>query len=492
MSETDFISAPFIRPRNCVGGLLDIPAGRFYKGQKNDNVLSGGFTNFIGCGGRGNTFKTTLLLSLCLIVLKRYDLTKLVVYDAELTFEWARIEDICIAMGIDFDDLVSQTRLVLTSSGEHSGNEWWGIVRSISQRRAKDRKRLQVGTPFTSKHGGITKSLPLEMHLLDSMSQLQTDAIEDIYNKNEIDSGAANTDALRGAAIKTRMVMQAPSITTQGGLSLLATAHIGDEMKLDQYAPFKQQLMFLKKGLKFKNCPEKFTFLTSICYAIASAEPKLNKDKAAEYPAPGFKGNVGDTDLMELDLIIIRSKHGPSGHNFSLLVSQTEGYLPTLSEYNYLKDRKDKFGLLGPEGVHQNYRLALYPDLLIKRNDIREEIGINPKLCRALEITSELCQMYDYWVDYPREEVVAPSDLYNKLKEMGYDWNLLLDTRGYWTYDHYENPVKPLSTQDLLDMYFGRYVPWWYPNPKDIKLELAVKSPINAGDIVYGADPEKD
>lgn len=488
-----FTPAPLVRPRLCVGGCLDIPAGRYYRAKHGDMILSGGFTNFIGAGGRGNTFKTALLLTLCLIVLKRYGNSSLVVYDAEQTFEWARIEDLCEVLGIDFNELLEEGKVILTSAAEHSGNEWWGIVRNEAEERHKDFKRLALETPFLNRKGEPIKVLPKRMHFLDSMSQLQTDAIEEIYKKNEIDAGAANTDALRGAAIKTRLVMQAPSITEMGGMTLLATAHIGDEMKLEQYAAFKQQLQFLKKGLKFKNCPEKFTFLTSICYVIAGAEPLLNQsDKAPEYPAEGFKDATGDTDLQELDLIIARSKHGPSGHNFTLLVSQTEGFQPTLTEYHFLRKRKDKFGLIGPEGVSKDFRLELYPEFLMRRKQIRKAIKEDKKLCRALEITSELAQIYDYWVDYPRERIVSPKDIYDKLTEMGYDWNVLLDTRGHWTYDHYTNPVKPISTMDLINMYFGEYIPWWFTKEQKDKIDLtkAVKCKLASEEIVYAASAD--
>lgn len=256
-------------------------------------------------------------------------------------------------------------------------------------------------------------------------------------------------------------------------MTLMATAHVGDEMKLDPYAPSKQQLKFLKGGLKFKNCPEKFTFLTSNTWVVTDASPLLHKtSKTPEYPLPGQKEAVGDTDLMELTLINVRSKSGPTGHTFKLIISQTEGLLSSLSEYHYLKSRKDKFGLEGPEGVHKDWRLVLYPDVLLKRTTVRDQVEEDPRLQRALEITSELCQIYEYWPDFPRNDVVEPNDLYAKLKDLGYDWNTLLDTRGYWTFDHYEHEVPPLSTMDLINMYHERYIPFWYPDKDKLKVKL--------------------
>lgn len=469
-----FTPAPHIRPRPCVGSLMDIPAGRYHKGKHGDMILNGGFSNFIGVGGRGNTFKTALSLSESLTVMNRIKEAQMVIYDAEITFAWDRIEDMCERYPhVDYTESVETGRIILTSAAEHSGNAWWKLIRDQAEDRMKQAKKMKLNTPFIDMQGNPIKAFPPMIHFLDSMSQLQTDAVEEIYSKHEIDAGAANTDALRGAAIKTRLVMQVPQVTSGGGMTLIATAHVGDEMKLDPYAPSKQQLKFLKGGLKFKNCPEKFTFLTSNCWVVTDASPLLNKGtKAPEYPLPGQKDAVGDTDLMELTLVNVRSKSGPTGHTFKLIISQTEGLLASLSEYNYLKQRKDKFGLEGPEGVHKDWRLVLYPDLLLKRTNVRESIDEDPRLRRALEITSELCQIYEYWPDFPRKDVVEPNDLYAKLKELGYDWNLLLDTRGYWTFDHYENEVPPLTTMDLINMYHERYIPFWYPDKDKLKVKL--------------------
>ncbi len=469
----EFTPAPILRPRHCVGGLLDIPAGRYHEGKYGDMILNGGFSNFMGFGGRGNTFKTTLALGIGFIVLARYDQTSLTVYDTEITFAWDRLEDMASRHpGLSYDGLVEEKRLLLTSGGEYSGNEWWDIIRTRSKERAKAMRGISVETPFVTKDGSPIKIAPTEIHFLDSMSNLETDAVSDIYDKNQIDAGAANTDALRGAAIKTRLVMQVPSVTSQGGMSLMATAHVGDELKLDPYAPAKQQLAFLKKGLKFKNVPEKFTFLSSNTWYIADASPLVNQStKAAEYPLDGFNNMTGDTDLQELTLINVRSKSGPTGHILTLVVSQTEGLLPHLSEFHYLKKRKDKFGLLGPEGINKSYRVALYPEVLLQRTKLRGMIDEDAKLQRALEITTEMCQIYDHWPDFPSSHKVDPEDLYKKLSDMGYDWDILLSTRGYWTFDHYKHPVNPLSTMDLINMYHGIYIPFWYPNKDKLKLE---------------------
>lgn len=466
-----FEPAPELRPRPCLGSLMDIPAGEYYTGKYGDQILSGGFPNFIGVGGRGNTHKTTQSLSLILIVLSRYENASAVFYDTENTASYFRIMDIAKTFGIDTDKLFDEYRMILTASAQYSGNEWWSKVREESRERIKDKKKLQCETPFLDRKGNPIYAYPPRIHFLDSLSEFETDQIDELHDKYNIDDAAINTEAARSGLIKTRMIRQIPDVTAASGMSVLATAHVGDETKMDPYAPSKKKLSFLKTGLQFKNVPEKFTMLTSILWYINDASALVNRNtKAPEYPKERQNEAAGETELMEVDLISLRSKISKSGHLLKLVVSQEEGLLPHLSEFHYLKKRPDNFGFLAPEGRGgQDRRLAIYPDEVLRRTNVRDKINADPRLQRALEITSELAQIKDYWHFDHNSEFVDPADLYQRLIDLGYEWDKLLDTRGYWTYDHYTNPVPPLSTKDLINMYHGRYIPFWYPEKKAIE-----------------------
>ena len=78
-----------------------------------------------------------------------------------------------------------------------------------------------------------------------------------------------------------------------------------------------------------------------------------------------------------------------------------------------------------------------------------------------------MCQIRNLWHDYDRDLLIEPSELYSKIKEKGYDWDILLNTRGYWMFneDVSDDTLPFLSTMDLLELAAGRYEPWWY---KDI------------------------
>ena len=490
---TEFTPSPLVRPRLCQGSLLDIPAGRYHTGAYGDSLLSGGYSTFQGFGGRGNVFKTTLIISLMIRILSRYSIpaslikdpttgnVSLFVYDTEITFDWNRVFDIMSAYdNLDYMDLIASNRLIVTSSGDHLGNDWWQIIRNRSAMRRKNFRSNSVETPFLGFDGKPIKVVPMESHLCDSMSELSTDAIDGLYDKAEIDDSSLTTDHLRSGGIKTRLVMQMQNTMTNGNMTMACTAQVGDEFKLEKYAPSKQQLGAMPRDLVFKYVPSKFTFLSSNTWFIKKATPCIHDvTKAAMYPLDGKNNNAGDKDLQELDVLNVRSKSGITGHNIPVIVSQDFGLLPGLTEFNFLNKRKDNFGMTAPEGQQRSKRLQIYDEPLLARTKIRGMIDEDAKLRRALEFTSEVAQIMDYWNDFPPHLLMGIDEVHAKLLEKGYNMDLLLNTRGYWTYHNYDqaHDLRPLSTLDILKIVKDEYIPWWYPDRASLKHKVDLPPP---------------
>ena len=201
-------------------------------------------------------------------------------------------------------------------------------------------------------------------------------------------------------------------------------------------------------GITFEVLPIKFSPLRWL-------GNRLNKStNEPEFPS-GDSYNK-DPDLNLVNLMLVRSKSGESGVSIDIIVSQTEGVLPHLSQFYYLKN-SGRFGLSGND---RNYQLELLPDVNLSRTTVRSKIDENPKLRRALEITSELCQITQYWRNIDRELICTPKELYEGIKSQGYDWDKILETRGWWTIDNDNHPVPFLSTMDLMKMRLGLYKPY--------------------------------
>lgn len=463
MSISDyFVKAPTIRPMLNIGCLMDIPTGQYLIGKYGESILNGGLNHITGVGGRGNMYKSTLAHFMELIALNRYLSAEGVVYDTEVSLTVDRLHHLAKWMsnigGLDLSEL---GRLILTDKTVEVGNKWFDKLRNYMSVRRKESKKYMLTTPFVDKNGVQMKSFNPLLVEVDSLSQMDIEAVEKMYDKNEVGDSGLNTEALKGAAAKSQMLGQLPGLTGASGTYLIMTAHMGDEHQLDPYAPPAKKLTFLKGKIKFKRVPENFTFLTNNCWYCSGAAMLINQStKAPEFPRNKDDDLKGDTDLMVITIQNLRGKTGPTGLPFDLVVSQRDGVQVSLTEFYYIKSF-DRYGLGGHD---KSYYLELVPDINLSRTTVRKKINENAKLRRALEITSEMCQMKNLWHHLPEGLLVSPKELYEKISALGYDWDVLLDTRGYWMFDEdITSETKPfLSTMDLLNMVAGKYKPYWY------------------------------
>jgi len=464
-----FKKAPAIRPFLNLGCLFDIPTGTYMKGKHGESILNGGLSYITGIGGRGNTYKSTLAHFMVLRALDRYHQSQAMVYDTEISLTMQRLNHLARWMPTigsedkeSLPDLEETERVVLTDKTVMMGNKWFDEYRTGLKERHKAKDKELLTTPFLDKNGELIKAFNPFIAEIDSLSQMDIEAVEDMYDKAEVGDSKLNTEALKGAAAKSQMLMQLPGLTGGGGSYLLMTAHMGDEHQLDPYAPPAKKLTFLKGKVKFKRVPENFTFLTNNCWFCNSATVLLNQaNKTPEFPRDKDDDLKGDTDLMVVSLQNLRAKSGPTGLPMDIVVSQRDGVHVGLTEFYYIK----KHGKYGLGGHDRAYYLELVPDVSLQRTTVRGKIDETPTLQRALEITSEMCQMRNLWHDLPAGLLISPKELYEKLKEKKYDIDVLLThTRGYWMFeeDAAKEPKKFLSTMDLLKMAAGEYHPWWY------------------------------
>lgn len=470
MFQGIFQSAPTVRPTMNIGCLFDIPTGRYLLGKNGEYILNGGLSYITGVGGRGNTFKSTIMHYMTMTVLNRYARVAAQVHDTETSLTPERLYQLGSWMdNIGGVDLVAEGRLMVSDNTVMSGNEWFDATRDLGALKVKEMKKWMMTTPFIDPRTKqqVETILPT-ISELDSLSMLVTDSVTAIYDKNQIGESGANTDSMRLSAAKSQMLMQLPTLTGKSGIFMLMSAHVGDDIPLDPHAPPARKLTFLKGKAKFKHVPEKFTFLTNNLWYTTSATVLINDGtKGPEFPKNSDDTLKGDTDLQIITIQNLRAKNGPTGMPFQVIVSQREGVHVGLTEFNYIRSF-ERFGL---EGNVQNYQLALVPDVNLSRTTVRGKIDGSPKIRRALEIMSEMCQMDQLGFqaqglaeDVTRTYLCTPKQLYDDLKAKGYDWDRLLDTRGYWVFEE-DAPTEKrhfLSTLDLLRMRKGEYHPKWY------------------------------
>lgn len=91
-----------------------------------------------------------------------------------------------------------------------------------------------------------------------------------------------------------------------------------------------------------------------------------------------------------------------------------------------------------------------------------------------MTITTELFQ-HDMLGNMTEAEMVSAAQLRVDLEKLGYNWDQLLDTRGWWAPVGVHEDIKFLSTKDLLQMRTGQYIPYWLSDSDKAKIQANFK-----------------
>lgn len=465
------------RPRLNVGCLFDIMTGRWVTGSRGESILNGGLAPFTGVGGPPNHFKSALSHYLNLTVVDRYrkgvDLPEDMatyegatgmVYDTETTFDVSRLNDLTLhtpwLKPQAISDLVDVGLISVHNKLDYYGEDWYSDLKEAMGEKIKETKRY-IDLPFANKDGKPYRIPKPDVVTMDSLTEFSIENLEKLMDANEIGHKNLNMEAMVEMKAKSHMVRQLPAKTAASGVFLIATAHVGEEHQLDPYAITPKKLLFLKGNAKFKRVPNQFNFLPNDVYYIYTMRVLKNaSSKGPEFPTKRGGDFENSPELQAVDVYNTRGKSGPTGFSFTLLMSQNEGLLPGLSEFQFLRKNK-KYGIGGND---QNYFLDLQPDVKLSRTTVRDKLDDSHALRRAMHITAELCYMDQVGIGFDRNTLCTPKTLYEDLIKLGYDWNILLASRDYWLPPAWEtDQVLPfLSTMDLLNMRAKTYHPYWY------------------------------
>lgn len=454
-----------------IGCLMDIPTGSFVKGAKDETIINGGLSHIFCIAGTGNNFKSTLLhhfmLSAAAKVREASD-TRMLTYDTEINISIPRLQNLSKIFDVfKNEDIITgkDRKWTVVNKNGMPGEQWVEKLFDYMDKKASDKKILIKAEPFLSVYDGKPRVVPIPSFAeLDSLSELDSMSIHKTLSGN-LDSSDTNTYAMKLGGFKTKFFRQLPSRCDVSNTYFLATSHIGTTINMDAKpweAPTKAN-NYLKAGDSLKGSSGKIFFLSTGLIQAHAAKAFYNQNtKGPEYPKD--PNDVERNDLNIVSVSFLRNKTGASGITVEVLISQVEGVLPNLTEFHYIKSYKDKnYGEVsfGINGNDRSYHLILYPDVNLSRTTVRSKLDTDPKLKRAVNITAELLQLQNISDPEIKNIWCSPAELYEDIKKLGYDWNILLDTRGYWTFNQYSNPVPFLSTVDLLKMRKGIYKPYW-------------------------------
>jgi hypothetical protein len=453
-----------------VGALLDIPTGTYVKGIHGESILNGGYANLCGIAGKGNSFKSMISHYMNLTVAEHIAAAGyhpyVSTYDTEVNIVRDRLQSFLESFPLLKNmDALNTSVWSVTDKSKHYGDEWYSLLKTfLNGDKLKNKKDYMVVTPMVNNKGVLVKTLFPTFGSIDSMTEFETADVIETQRKNELGESGGNMIFARSGLAKTRLMGELPVLCAQTAHFMTVTAQVGPETTIGQPthgAPPPKRLQHMRPGEKIKGITDKFFFLTGYFLYVMKSDLLNDKDtKGPIYPKLRAEDGEPSEDLNVVTVKQLRSKFGPSGYTIDFVISQSDGVLPTLTEFYYLKNQ-DKFGM---GGNNINFHMQLLPEVNLMRTTLREKIDTTPALQRAIKITADLLQIKHY---HTKLDVYIPTplELYEKLKTK-YDWKVLLDTRDWWTFNNDE--VKPnfLSTMDLVNMYNDTYVPFWLEKTK--------------------------
>lgn len=451
-----------------VGARLDIISGSPVRGRYGETITNGGLPILTGIVGMGNSFKTTFERYLMLSAFSKFFIygSRASTYDTEMNihedhqFNFTQKFKIFEGMNI-----INEGYWDFTDKTKYTGDQYFDNTKEFLNNKIKNRKGILRETPFVNREVNALMEMAIPTFGdVDSFSEFSTQDVLKMQDDNKLGDSGANTVNMREGLQKNRFIRELVPLADAAKHNMLLVAHLGMEFNMDARNPNPRKLSHLKGGIKIKGAPEKFTFATHICWQNYNATPLINQGtRAPEYPKSPADNMVGDTDLNEVTVKLLRNKNGPTGMTVQVIISQSEGVLAELTDFHYVKTRK-RYGLPGND---RNYACALLPDVALSRTTIRNKLDTNPTLCRAIEIIADMCQIEEYWTQFANLKC-TPEELYDDLIKLGYDWNELLGTRSWWTFDNDKHEVQFLSTVDLLRMRAKDkevYIPYWMKEP---------------------------
>lgn len=465
-----------------IGATFDIPTGYWIRGRHREWILMGGLGPMTAIAGPGNMYKSTMLHYMTLSAMAKIWTaiqTSCSTYDSETNIHIQRLKN----FSQTFDqfkeiDIIEEGHWVISDASGYLADEWYSILRDFIREKRKKSKEIMVDLPFNNREGKQAQEVIPTFSEFDSISAMHINAADEIMNKNDIGSSGGSHVFMREGLGKSQMLHELPSLATAAKHYILTTAHIGDNNKMGGgpgTAPPKKQLQFLPTDTKIKGVTGQFLYNQHNLWLVTNCKLLWNDaDKTPKFPKLQGQSVVEDKDLNLVTIQHVRGKAGPSGFRLDILVSQSEGVLPSLTEFNLLKDY-ESFGFAGND---RTYQLHLVPDENLQRTTIRQKLDESKRLRRAMNITSELAQMYQFHKPYIGEKLMTADILYTKLKEQGYDINWILEnTRGWWTYNNDMVGDYFLSTLDLLEMASGQYHPYFLEkDKKTVKKEYLRKT----------------
>lgn len=407
------------------GTLLDLATGKFRPATGGFQVLDGGLPQCMGIAGRAQTYKSTTAASFLVRAMEIHPESEAYIYETENQGDLERYSDLTTHnYNLDLN------RILFKQADEITLTQFSDEFNSLVEDKILHKKDYLVESPFINLRTGKPYQTWIPTFvLIDSFSRARSSKNEEQYTDTAIDDSGMNTYFLSDGNVKTKFLSDLPLRAAKAGIYVILTAHMGNKMDMNPYAPTPKQLQYMKNTDKMKGVGSNFEFLTSTLLQTLKATELKDSNKQCEFPKNGSAPN----EVNQIDSIIVRCKNNSSGTQVPLVVSQAQGLLDQVTNFLLLKN--NKFYGIENQG-NRSFTPLMYPSVKLTRTTIRDLTEKDYMLTRALELTAQLCFIQSSWnmmnqPDYMRISIERFVDLINNSQDMSVQ--RVLNSTGVWS-----------------------------------------------------------
>lgn len=425
------------------GTLFDLATGEYQPAVGGGWVLDGGISPCMGVVGRAQTYKSSLAGSLLAHVLTAHPTAEAIVYETEGAIGSAKRYDSFVAKPVS-------DRIVFKTSIDYNLSDFYEEFMKLVDMKLQQKKDYLVDSPFLNPKTNKPHKVWIPTFvLIDSFSRAVAGKIEDSYNDSTVDDSSMNSTWLADGNFKTRIMRDMPTRAAKAGIYVIMTAHVGEKYNLNPYAPSVKQLQYMKNTDKIKDVGSRFEFLTtSMLQTIKATVLQNSSTKKCEYPTSKSHNEV---EVNQVDTVALRNKNNASGLNIPYVVSQYQGILDSVTNFNFLRMNKD-YGMI-IQGNKQAFAPVLTPDKFVRKSNIREVTATDYELTRALELIAQLCFIQTCWSTWNLPDFVnmPPEQFAEKLKNsQNCTISRALNSTGVWSTAKMER--ERLTLMDILQL----------------------------------------
>lgn len=409
---------------------IDIMSANLEQDEKGSySILNGGFSSkaytIVGSSSSGKSTLTIQAAANMVDFINKYwpGTSELIFFDVERYFSIERIKKIT---GWTHEDIYN--KLVLYQEDKTNVIDIYNEIKKICDLKEKNQKALTIKTPLMNIDGTPHYQYSPTFIIIDSIAMLSPppefthDKNGDIKQEEEI---SKNTEAMRDAKNNTDFIKKTKPLCNKYGLVLIMINHITDEIKISMYDMPTKQLPFLKPGQKITGGKE-------LIYQSAGLLGLLFGEKLDEKNRKYGEDVHGSINK----LTFYKNKNGIEGISFPLVLNADLGYMPELSDFELITEKKYGISGLG------TYTLQFLPELgSITKKNCLERCHIDPLIARAIQFTAR-CYLI-YTLLYKED----PPNLENYAKSLSFEDRVRLVYKYTENYPRYKDKDKHILSK---------------------------------------------